>query len=274
MKLKPFLKWIGGKGEIADRLASLAPKEYGRYYEAFVGGGAAFLTLCPERAVIGDVNAQLINCYRQIKADVDSVICEIASLDFLPCEAGYYYAIRDEFNRMITADEQSARSAAVMIWLNKHCFNGLYRVNSKGLFNAAFNRKVKLESVDRGNLYAISDYLNSGRIEIRNGDFEETCVDVRTNDLVYFDPPYLAQKDASAFVDYTGERFSIDDHKRLAEYCKRLTTVGVNVITTNSDAKLVEELYADFHMERVDVRRRVNCDGANRTGRDLIIVNY
>lgn len=166
-KTEPFVKWAGGKRQLIDRLEDCMPATYGRYYEPFIGGGALLLDLQPERAVINDTNEQLLNVYRQLKIDV------VNELDAHPCNKERYLSIREAYNVKIQAHELDAECAGLMIWINKHCFNGLYRVNSKGLFNAAYNNRVSGTSINAENLKNIGLYLRTKEVEIRQGDVEQ-----------------------------------------------------------------------------------------------------
>lgn len=274
IKTKPFVKWAGGKTQLLDRLEVRRPEFYNRYYEPFIGGGALLLDLQPWKAVINDTNEQLVNIYKQLKFDVGSVIAAVNELDSQPCDKERYLLLRDTYNIKIQTRELSPESAALLIWINKHCFNGLYRVNRKGLFNVPYNGKTIGASIDAENLRNIGYYLRANDIEIRQGDFEAACVDVRPGDFVYFDSPYAPIGDMANFTDYTKEGFLLEDHKRLAALYRRLSDRGVKVMLSNHDVPLVRELYSGFTIESVDVRRAINRDASNRSGKEVIITNY
>lgn len=273
-KTEPFVKWAGGKKQLLDRLKARMPANYERYYEPFIGGGALFLDLQPERAVINDTNEQLLNVYRQLKQDAEAVIAAVDKLDAEPCDADRYMATRKVYNAKIQAHELDAECAALMIWINKHCFNGLYRVNSKGLFNVPYNNKKGGVSINATNLRNIGLYLMTKEIEIRQVDFEAACFDVRTGDFVYFDSPYVPISETANFTDYTKDGFSLEDHKRLADLYRRLSKQGVKVMLSNHNVQLVHELYSGFTIEQVDVRRAINRDASKRSGKEVIITNY
>lgn len=270
----PFVKWAGGKKQLLDRLKARMPATYERYYEPFIGGGALLLELQPERAVINDTNEQLLNVYRQLKVDAEAVISAVDILDAEPCDAERYIAIRKIYNAKIQAHELDAECAALMIWINKHCFNGLYRVNSKGLFNVPYNNREGGVSIDATNLRNIGLYLKSKDVEIRQGDFEAACADVRPGDFVYFDSPYVPISETANFTDYTKDGFSLEDHKRLAALYRRLSEQGVKVMLSNHNVPLVHELYNGFTIVQVDVRRAINRDASKRSGKEVIITNY
>ena len=273
-KTGPFVKWAGGKKQLLDRLESRMPATYERYYEPFIGGGALFLDVQPELAIINDTNEQLLNVYQQLKIDTEAVINAVNVLDADPCDTARYLAIREKYNTKIKAHELDAECAALMIWINKHCFNGLYRVNSKGLFNVPYNNKSDGVSIDATNLRNIGLYLQSRDIEIRQGDFEDACMDVAPGDFVYFDSPYVPISETANFTDYTKDGFSLEDHKRLAALYRKLAAQGTKVMLSNHNVPLVHELYIGFTIEEVDVRRAINRNAAKRSGKEVINTNY
>ena len=274
-KTRPFVQWAGGKKQLLDRLEARMPATYGRYYEPFIGGGALLLDLQPERAVINDTNEQLLNVYRQLRIDAEAVIAAVNELDAEPCDKERYMATRDVYNAKIMAHELDLECAALMIWINKHCFYGLYRVNGKGLFNVSYNNNKKGGvSIDAVNLRNIGLYLRTKDVEIRQGDFEIACIDAKPGDFVYFDSPYVPIDETANFTDYTKEGFSLEDHQRLAALYRRLSDQGVKVMLSNHDVPLVHELYSGFTIDRVDVRRTINSDASKRSGKEVIITNY
>ena len=274
LRINPFIKWVGGKRQLLEILRERMPKTYGRYYEPFIGGGALLLDVQPKNAVINDVNEQLLNVYRQLKADAETVISILRELDSVECDKEHYLKKRAEYNKKIAAHILDAECAALTIWINKHCFNGLYRVNSKGLFNVPYNNKIGGVSMHEKNLRTIGLYLNSGNIEIREGDFEIACTDAKAGDFVYFDSPYIPVSETANFTDYTKDGFSYEDHCRLAELSKRLDDAGVKIMLSNNDVDLVYELYDGFKIKGVDVKRAINRDASKRTGKEVIITNY
>jgi len=274
-KMGPFVKWAGGKKQLLEKLYLRTPNTYGTYYEPFIGGGAPLFNLRPEQAVINDVNEQLINIYLQLKQDPRAVIRAITKIDESgPCDKDYYLAVRDRYNEKIMARELDAECAALMIWINKHCFNGLYRVNSKGLFNVPYNNKQTGKSMDEANLMSIGYYLQNADIQILCTDFEEACQGVQPGDFVYFDSPYIPVSATAGFTDYTKDGFSLEDHRRLAELYRRLANNGVKVMLSNHNVDLVYELYDGFKIEPIDVRRNINSDATKRVGKEVIVTNY
>lgn len=272
--LSPFVKWAGGKGQLLDRLIARMPSEYNHYFEPFIGGGAMLLTLNPEQAMINDVNAQLVNAYRQLKQDAHAVVDAISTYEAIPCTKALYIDMRNKYNEKIEAGILDTECAALMIWINKHCFNGLYRVNSKGFFNVPYNNNVNGKSCDRDNLLGIGNYLKQNDVRILQGDFEAACEGVTTGDFVYFDSPYVPISDTANFTDYTKDGFSYEDHVRLSELFKELDKRGAYVMLSNHDVPLVHQLYEGFSIESTAVKRMINSDASKRDGKEVIITNY
>lgn len=276
--MKPIIKWPGGKSQLLNKIKERLPKHlkdytYWTYYEPFLGGAAVLLDLNPTDAVANDINPELINVYIQIRDHVDQLLLELELLDRMhedhPDTKAYYYIIRDKFNEELGTN--TCTQAARFIYLNKHCFNGLYRVNSKGEFNVPFNGKLSGRSVDPNHLREMSTRLK--QVTFKLGDFEAAVLDAGPGDLVFFDSPY-APLTATSFTDYTKEGFSYEDHVRLAKVFKELTNRGCYCMLTNHDTPLIRELYKDYKIEVVDVRRSINRKGDGRTGKEVIITNY
>ena len=272
--LQPFTKWTGGKIQLLPVIRELMPKTYNRYFEPFVGGGALFFDLAPKDAVINDFNAELINCYQQIKDNPQELI-EILKVHQEYNSKEYYLdlrsADRDERIDMMSEVQRAAR----ILYMLRVNFNGLYRVNSKNQFNVPYGRYKNPKIVDEELISAISVYLNNNQLEIKVGDFEKAIVDVRTGDFVYFDPPYIPLSETSAFTSYTHEGFSFADQVRLRDAFKRLSDTGAYVMLSNSSSALVEELYKDFNIHYVEATR---TNGAKSSSRgkisEIIVTNY
>lgn len=273
-EISPAIKWAGGKTQLLNIITENLPDSYNNYYEPFIGGGAVLLSVKPEKALINDINEQLINLYIQIRDSVDDVLNKINNLDSVPCTKEFYYSIREQYNQKILSGEKDAQAAALMIWLNKHCFNGLYRVNSKGLFNVPFNNRVKGKSVDESNIRAISDYLNQAKVNITCMDFEEACTTVSAGDFVYFDSPYVPESETAYFTDYAKGGFSLEDHKRLSKLFKCLDEKGAKIMLSNNDVPLVRELYEGYKIQSFAVKRMINRNANKRTGKEVLITNY
>ena len=272
--MEPFVKWAGGKRQLLDKIWERTPNNYETYFEPFVGGGAVLFHLKPKKAVINDTNEQLINVYVQLQRDPRAVIKKIRHLDRVTCDQEYYNSMRAEYNEKIAEHELDADCAAYMIWINKHCFNGLYRVNGKGLFNVPWNKKKTGSSMDEVNLVSIGHYLQNSDVTILCKDFEEACKGITEKDFIYFDSPYIPVSETASFTDYTKDGFTYEDHVRLSKLYKYLNDKGVRAMLSNHDVDLVYELYDGFKIERLDVKRMINSDAKKRTGKEVIITNY
>lgn len=271
--MKPIIKWVGGKQGNLQQIRDRLPEDYNTYYEPFFGGGAVLFGLIDKPAVVNDINQELINVYYQVKTSPTRVLCALNILDCTHNSSSepkeYYYTVRDLFN--LHLGELTPEQAARFIYLNKHCFNGLYRVNKKGEFNVPFNGKVSGESIDSYNFWDVAERLQ--KVELKCGDFADAVKDATKGDLVFIDSPY-APLTPTSFVDYTKEGFSYEDHVRLAKLFKGLTDRGVYCMLTNHDTELVRELYKDYNITVVDVRRSINRKGDARKGKEVIITNY
>lgn len=262
-RIKPVLKWAGGKTQLLDDLMPRVPEEYGRYIEPFFGGGALFFAVQPESAIIADRNPELINMYEQIADDLDSVI---KHLERYKNDKEMYYAVREQ----TWEDLPKAEAAARTIYLNHTCFNGLYRVNKQGKFNTPFGGYKSPNICDEPTLRAASTALK--RATIVCGDYHDVLLEhARGGDFVFLDPPYLPVTPSGDFKRYTKEQFHEDDHRELAETIKELENRGCKVVLTNSNHPVVMELYKDYPMTVVQTRRHVSCRGDSRNGEDVIV---
>ena len=270
--MKPIIKWCGGKTQCLEYIRERLPEKFNTYYEPFCGGAAVLLDLNPTEAVLNDINPELINTYIMIRDQVEDLILCLTHLDTEHEAAAdpkaFYYKIRSDFNWNLGM--QRPPQAARFIYLNKHCFNGLYRVNKKGEFNVPFNGKLSGWSVDPDHLRELSSRLRS--VHISCGDYADAVKNAGKEDFVFFDSPY-APITPTSFTDYTKEGFSYDDHVRLSDLFKELTNRGCYCMLTNHDTPLIRELYKDYKIETVDVRRSINRNGSGRTGTEVIITN-
>lgn len=270
----PFVKWAGGKRQLLTQIRERMPEAYNRYYEPFVGGGAVVFELLPEKAVINDINKALINAYKQICEVPEVFISEVNHLDSEMWEDGkeYYYFLRERYNDKLMKKEFDIELAALFVFINKHCFNGLYRVNGKGLFNVPYNNSRK-KSIDADSIRAISEYLKN--ITILEGDFQSACEKAQAGDFVFLDSPY-APLNPTSFESYTKEGFDIESHKRLSHLYDELTARGCYCMLTNHNTELINELYGNkgYRMDVVSVKRLINSDASKRVGEEVIICNY
>jgi DNA adenine methylase len=271
--MKPFIKWAGGKGQLLVAIQTRLPRKYINYYEPFIGSGALLFELKPNKAIINDINKELIHTYTIIRDQLDQLISKLNEIDFnhqYPHKE-YYYTMRNLYNSKILDQTYDVDMAALFIYLNKHCFNGLYRVNSNGLFNVPFNQNLKGNSFNEDNLIQVSEFLKN--VKILNSDFEEAVKDAKKGDFVFFDSPYAPLKDDS-FESYTREGFSYEEHIRLANLFKKLSDQGVYCMLTNHNTSLIRELYKDYIIDVVPVKRFINSDAKNRVGEEVIVTNY
>jgi DNA adenine methylase len=263
IKVKPVLKWAGGKQQLLDVLIPQVPKNYNRYIEPFFGGGALFFALKPKNAIIADLNPELINLYKVIANNVEELI---AILKEMKNDEKYYYEIRELDPTTLSNVEQAART----IYLNRTCFNGLYRVNRQGKFNTPFGHYKNPTICDEKNLKAASIVLQG--VEIIHGDYKKVLKEhAQPGDFIYLDPPYLPVSTYSDFKRYTKEQFYEEDHIELAEEVHRLHELGCYVLLTNSNHPLVHELYSKYSISVHKTRRNINSKGSKRTGEDVLI---
>lgn len=273
--LKPFVKWVGGKRQLLGQIFDRMPKSYNRYFEPFVGGGAVLFRLKPNNAVINDINAALINAYRIIESNPFEFIELVKNHDERVVKDGkdYYYHLRDNYNKKVLNNEFDLELAAMFVFLNKHGFNGLYRVNKKGCFNVPYNNNSKNKSIRIDKILRISEYLKN--VSILQGDFEQACENAKEGDFVFFDSPY-APINPTSFESYTKEGFDIESHERLSRLFDRLTAKGCFCMLTNHNTEFINELYGNkgYSIDVTSVRRMVNSDASNRIGEEVIICNY
>jgi DNA adenine methylase len=267
---RPFLKWAGGKGQLMAQLLPLLPsRPVRRYFEPFVGSAALFFALRPDEATLSDVNAELVDCYRAVQADVEGVIAALSTHRY---EERAYYRVREQDPEALPPTKRAART----IYLNKTGYNGLYRVNRAGRFNVPFGRYTNPGFASREsleNLRACSRALAGVRLLVR--DFGDVVGDAREGDLVYFDPPYVPLSDTSDFTAYVPGGFGPRDQERLASVVHALDARGVHVMLSNSDAPVVRDLYARYHIDVVSAARSINSR-ANRRGKiaEVVVRNY
>ncbi len=275
IKGKPFVKWAGGKRQIVDKLLMYAPDEFNTYYEPFVGGGALLFELSPKKAVINDSNKELINVYNVLRNEEKfKKMCSILNTYEKNNSEEFYYELRNKDRNKSLFDRLSDyKRAGRTIYLNKACFNGLYRVNSKNEFNVPFGKKTKVNTYDIGNLITVSNYLTMNDIKILNVDFEDSVKDAQKGDFIYFDPPY--DSETSIFNSYTEDGFGKEEQRRLAKVYKELSNKGCYVMLSNNNTTLIKELYKDFNIHIIEAKRSINSNGKKRGKvEEVIITNY
>lgn len=263
-RAKPILKWAGGKQQLWQEIVRHFPTDYNKYIEPFIGGGAIFFGLSPDKAILSDSNAELTNLYTVVRDHLDELI---QYLNTYENNETFYYQMRDLRVENLSEIERAART----IYLNKTCFNGLYRVNKKGAFNVPYGKNKNPRICDVDSLTAASLALQNK--SIITGDYLEVLRNhAEPGDLVYLDPPYLPISQYSDFKRYTKEFFYEEDHVRLANEVKRLYELGCTIVLTNSNHPLVYDLYSDYKLEIHKTRRYINSDSNKRTGEDVIVV--
>jgi DNA adenine methylase len=265
----PIVKWVGGKTRILSQLLPLLPPavELMRHVEPFVGGGAMFFSRRPERALLCDTNAQLCATYAAVRDDVDGVIERLRVLS-RGHDEDRYYVLRHRYNHAKKLSDNER--AALFIYLNKTCFNGLWRVNRSGDFNVPIGRYTDPPICVPETLHAASALLR--RADLRCGDYREVVADARRGDFLYFDPPYDPLTPTASFTSYTASVFGADQQRELAETARGLVARGCQVMLSNSDTPFIRSLYKDFHVDRVKCSRAINSNAAKRGDVDEVII--
>ena len=266
----PFLKWAGGKRQLIPQMNIFFPKNYNRYIEPFIGGGAIFFHLLPDNTIISDNNPDLINCYRIVKEHVEDLIISLKSHKY---EKDYYYEIRAlDRDRNKYAELSNVEKASRSIYLNKCGYNGLYRVNSKGFFNVPFGRHKNPKICDEENLRKVSRVLKNVKIYL--GSFE-ICLDfAEKNDFVYLDPPYYPLSDTALFTSYTKKNFDRSSQIKLYEVFKELDNRKCNIMLNNSYSEFILDLYKDFKIVTLKAKRNINSNSQKRgLIKEVLILN-
>ena len=268
---KPFLKWAGGKRQLISQMDPFFPIKFNKYIEPFVGGGAIFFYLLPKRAILMDINQELINVYNVIKNNIKELI---NSLKKHINEQEYYYKIRNlDRDPSIYESLTNVEKASRTIYLNRCCYNGLYRVNSKGQFNVPFGRYKNPQFCDEKNLIAVHKALKN--VEIVNASFEK-CLDfAEKDDFIYFDPPYVPISSSSNFTSYTKDNFGREDQIKLLDVFKALDERGCKVMLSNSYNDFILDLYKGYKINILQAKRAINSDAKKRGEiRELLITNF
>ena len=266
----PIVKWVGGKRQLMFELQNNMPVNYNRYFEPFIGGGALFFYLQPDNAYISDMNEELINLYQVVRDNVDELITDLQKHDI---SKEYFMEIRNIDRTEEYKNWSDIQKASRFIYLNRTCFNGMYRVNSQGQFNVPFGHYKNPRIVDENNLINCSNLLQ--RTEIKYADFSEILKKVKKDDFVYFDPPYVPLSETSSFTSYTKDGFDLDMQLSLRDVCDELDSMGVKFLLSNSDTQFVNELYENYNIKKVFASRQIN---ANADGRgkitEVLVRNY
>lgn len=263
--MKPLLKWPGGKRRVLPHLVKHTPQEYNTYYEPFFGGGALYFDLLPEKAVIADVNDELVNVYVQVKNNPEAIIQEL--------EKDYWANVEENYLRIRALDRDEAYKdmpdlfkAARILYLNKTCFNGLYRVNSQGHFNAAFGKYANPLINNSTLIREMSEQFNRGT-SIHLSDFKTILSNITDDsNFIYLDPPYIPLNKTAYFTSYSKGRFNDEDHVSLTQHAQELDEKGNFVLLSNSDTPRTRELYKDFHIVPIEVKRSISAKTSGRKG--------
>ena len=273
--VSPVLKWVGGKRQLLPEIRKRVPTHYTKYYEPFVGGGAVLFDLQPENAVVNDINEELINLYNVVKHNVDELIENLGN--HVNDEAYFYKTRALDRDSKKYQEMTNTEKASRLHFLNKTCFNGLYRVNLSGQFNSPFGRYKKPNITNEVTLRAVSKYFNSANLEFKCGDFEESLKGIRKGSFVYFDPPYDPVSDISNFTGYAKGGFDRNEQIRLKELCDKLHSRGVKFLLSNSATEYILDLYKDdkYKIDIVKAKRSINSNG-NKRGEvnEVLVRNY
>lgn len=269
----PFVKWVGGKRQLLKEIDQHLPYKFSKYYEPFIGGGAVLFHNQPKNAVINDYNEELINLYNTIKTSPDELIEDLKKHIN---EEKYFYKIRaidrnkDEY-RVLSNIQRASR----IIFLNKTCYNGLFRVNSSGEFNSPFGRYKAPNIVNDITIRAVSNYLLKNDIKILNGDYEKSLLHIRKGSFVYFDPPYDPISESASFTGYTKGGFDREEQERLKNICDRLDKKGVKFLLSNSSTNFIRDLYQDYEIISIKAKRAINSKGDGRGEiTEVLVKNY
>jgi len=275
MEIPRFVKWAGGKLQLIDQFKAFFPDKFNTYFEPFVGSGAvAFYILQkyqPKQVVLSDINEELINAFNVIKTNVEELINKLMEHKTEHTQNGkdYFYSMRLLNASKLTSLERAAR----FIYLNKTCFNGLYRVNSKGQFNVPIGSYKNPDIVQADKLRRISKLLKTVKIKVMS--FEKITDLAKKGDLIYFDPPYYPLKKGKSFTTYTKNNFLEKEQEKLAEVFTQLNKKGCKVMLSNSDTKFIKDLYKDYSVNTVKATRMINCNGADRGKiNEVVVTNY
>jgi len=278
LRVAPFVKWAGGKGQLLEQFRSFFPDQFSGYVEPFVGGGAVFFRLynqgrIRDGVILNDLNGELMTCYEVIRDQIDELLEELRHHESYKMEKTYFYEIREWDRKPGFGKRSLVERAARMMFLNRTCYNGLYRVNSRGEFNVPFGSYKNPTICDEDNLRAVSQALQG--VELRSEDFERCVEWAGSGDFLYLDPPYHPLSDTASFTSYTRDDFGEADQIRLAQVFRQLDRRGCNVMLSNSYTSLIRELYDGYEQKEVTARRAISCKGDGRGDvPELVILNY
>jgi DNA adenine methylase len=272
--VRPFLKWAGGKRQLLPEIKKYIPQKYNTYYEPFLGGGAVFFDLQPKNATINDSNSELINCYEVIRDSLEELIEDLKKHEN---EESYYYKMRElDRNKIYKNKYDLVKRASRILYLNKTCYNGLFRVNSQGQFNVPFGRYKNPNILDEAVLRAVNKYLNSSKVKIINKDFEEAVLEAKRGDFVYFDPPYDPVSATASFTGYDVKGFARNEQERLKLVFDDLTSRGCKALLSNACTDFILDLYgSQYKIEQISATRAINSNALKRGNvSEILVRNY
>lgn len=272
--LSPILKWVGGKRQLLKDIIPLIPEKYSTYVEPFVGGGAVLFSIQPKKAIINDLNIELINVYKIIRDKPDELISLLEEHEIFNSKE-YFYKIRELDRTEKYSELTDIEKAARIIYMNKTCFNGLFRVNQAGQFNSPYGKYKNPNIVNMNVLLAISKYFNKNNVKIVDGDYREVLKNLKKDTFVYLDPPYMPLSSSSSFTGYTENGFDKNQQIKLKEECDKLNSKGIKFLLSNSDHPFIRDLYKDYKIITIKAKRSINSNG-NKRGEinEVLIRNY
>lgn len=272
--VSPILKWVGGKRQLLDSIEPLIPK-CSTYYEPFIGGGAVLFSRQPDKAVINDSNPELINVYLTIKNEPEALIEKLKEHKVNSSEE-YFYSIRAlDRDKEVFENMTNVERAARIIYLNKTCYNGLFRVNSSGEFNSPWGKYKNPNITNETTINALHTYFNKANITIKCGDYKDALKGIRKGAFVYFDPPYMPISSSASFTGYTAGGFGEQEQIALKEQCDALNAKGIKFLLSNSSCPFIEDLYKDYIIEHVNAKRVINANPEKRGEiKEVLVRNY
>lgn len=271
--ISPILKWVGGKRQLLTEIIPMINKKCSTYIEPFVGGGAVFFELQPKKAIINDYNAELINVYEVVRDFPEELINLLEDHNRENSEE-YFYKLRALDRNVEYAEMSNIQRAARIIYLNKTCYNGLYRVNSAGQFNSPYGKYKNPNIVNAATIRAMSRYLRNPNITIKQGDYRDALKGVRKGAFVYLDPPYMPISSSASFTGYTENGFTYEQQVELKNECDKLKEKGISFVQSNSDCEEIRDLYKEYEYKKVQAKRSINSDANKRGEISEVLIYY
>ncbi|MDY2698777.1 MAG: DNA adenine methylase [Lachnospiraceae bacterium] len=271
--ISPIVKWVGGKRQLLADIMPLIDRNCSTYVEPFVGGGAVFFELQPKKAIINDYNSELINVYTTVRDFPEQLIKKLEEHKNKNSEE-YFYELRAFDRKSEYASMSRVEKAARIIYLNKTCYNGLYRVNAAGQFNSPYGKYKNPNIVNATTIKAMSKYLQNPQIKIKEGDYRDALKGLRKGAFVYLDPPYMPISSSSSFTGYTENGFSYEQQVELKKECDKLREKGIAFLQSNSDCQEIRELYKEYDIKTVQAKRTINSNANKRSEISEVLIYY